>query len=191
MSNYFGPNDPLRTTGILKTLRADEVSLVAKKDKIICEIARKYIKGHKEKHLIQVARRNMRRLARLLIEARKIENNNSLPLVSLLHPTKFKLVVEATKVISGYNKNVAGFKSPSLAMQMGTLLKAALDTAYSLELQINIDSPKLRIFDVMTKLIEREWATEISSEANNNLNLNRFNKPTIMPVAEDLSVSQY
>ncbi|CAH0555105.1 unnamed protein product [Brassicogethes aeneus] len=187
MSTHFGVNDPLRTSGILKTLKADEISLVAKKDKTICEVARKYIKSHKEKHLISVARRNMRRLARLVIEARKIENNNSLTLVSLLHPSKFKVIVQATKIISCYDNKNCVFKSPSLAMQMGTLLKAALDTAYSVKLQVNIDSTKLRIFDVMKKLIEREWATEISTEANHNLNLNLFNKPTLMPVAEDLS----
>lgn len=189
MADYFGPNDPLRTSGILATLKADAVSLVAKKDKIICEIARKYIKSHKEKHLIKVARRDMRRLARLLIEARKIENNNSLPLISLLHPSKFKVIVEATKKMTNYDDKNNCFSSPSVAMQMGTLIKTAINTAQTLELQVNFESPKLRILDVMKKLVETEWTIEISTEAGQNLNLNRFNKPTIIPMAEDIAVS--
>lgn len=89
MADHFGPNDLLRTSGVLKTLKADEVSLVAKRDRIICEVARKYVKSHKEKHLVTVARRYMRRLARLLIEIRKSENDKSLSLLTILHPSKF------------------------------------------------------------------------------------------------------
>ncbi|KAK4887045.1 hypothetical protein RN001_003316 [Aquatica leii] len=38
----------------------------------------------------------------------------------------------------------------------------------------------------MTKLLENEWSMEVSTEANKNLNIKRFNKPTIIPVTEDL-----
>lgn len=188
MAEYFGPNDPLRTYGVLKTLKSDDVSLVAKRDKIICELARKYIKRHKDKHLVLVARRKMRRLARLLIEARKIECNSSLNMLSLLNPSKFKLIVQATKAIAQYDPGKRTFTSPSLALQMGTLLKEAITTAYSVQIQRDMESPLLKTLEVMKKLLEDEWATEISTEAGQNLNLNRFNKPTVTPRAEDLVV---
>lgn len=186
MSDHFGPNDPLRTSGVLKTLKADEISLVAKRDKIICEVARKYVKSHKDKHLIVVARRYMRRLATLLIEVRNIEKNKSLQFSSILHPSKFKSIIQATRRISGYDPSGRTFKSSSMALQLGTTIKKAINAAYSIEVQKNIASPSLGILDSMKKLIEEEWATEISIEASQNLNLNRFNKPTLMPVAEDI-----
>lgn len=186
MADHFGPNDPLRTGGVLDTLQADEISLVAKRDKIICEVARKYVKSHKEKHLVQVARRYMRRLARLLIEIRTIEKNNHLSLASILHPSKFKVIVQATRQISDYNASTKSFKSPSLALQMGTLLKKCLNAAYSIEIQKDINSPTLNVLNIMKQLIDDEWATEVSTEAGQNLNLNRFNKPTLIPVTEDL-----
>lgn len=67
MAGHFGPNDILRVSGVLNMMRADNVSMVIKKDSIICEVGRRYIRRHKDKHLLLVAKRNMRRLARLLI----------------------------------------------------------------------------------------------------------------------------
>lgn len=191
MAEHFGVNDPLRISGVLQSLKADEVSLVAKKDKIICEVARKYVKSHKDKHLVMVAKRYMRRLARLLIEVRKIESNNTASLSAILHPSKFKVIVTATRSIAKYDDDKRAFNSPSLALQMGTLLKKAITAAYSLEIQNDINSPKLNILDVMKKLIDEEWAVEVSTEAGQNLHLNRFNKPTIIPMAEDLTVSAF
>lgn len=189
MAGHFGPNDPLRIFGVLQTLKADEISLVAKKDKTICEVARRYIKCHKDKHLIMVARRHMRRLARLLIEVRKMENNNSLTFLALLHPSKFKVIVEATRSIAQYDCVKKTFSSPSLALQMGTLLKKAINAAYSSQIQVELNSPNLNILNVMKNLIDEDWAAEISTEAGQNLNLNRFNKPTLIPMAQDLAVS--
>ncbi|KAF5307703.1 hypothetical protein FQR65_LT18362 [Abscondita terminalis] len=186
MSTHFGPNDLLRTSGTLETLQADDISLVAKRDPIICEVARKYLKSHKEKHLVQVARRYMRRLARLLIEVRNREKNH-ISFLNLLHPSKFKAIVEATKSIASYDYDKKEFKSPSLALQMGTLLKKALNAATSMELQINFESPKIKAFNILQKLIDDDWATEISTEAGQNLNLNRFNKPSVIPMAEDIA----
>lgn len=77
---------------------------------------------HTQKHLIGVAKRYMRRLARLLIEVRKIERNNFLTVYELLHPSNFKSIVEATRLIAIYDATKKTFASPSLALQMGTLL---------------------------------------------------------------------
>ncbi|XP_074039988.1 uncharacterized protein [Leptinotarsa decemlineata] len=187
LAGYFGPNDPLRISGVLQSLKADIVSLVAKRDKIICEVGRRYVKCHKERHLISVAKRYMRRLARIVIEVRKILEDKSLTLASLLHPTKFKYIVIAVKSITNYDAGQKAFGSPSFALQMGTLIKKAIAAYYSLEVQENMNSDKLDELNVMKKLIEEEWAIEISTEAAQNINVKRFNKPTIVPIAEDLA----
>nr|CAI5865753.1 unnamed protein product [Callosobruchus analis] len=84
LASYFGSCDTLRVSGILWSLKADEISLVAKKIKLIREVAMRYITSQKQKHLPLVAKRNMRRLARLLIKVRKVEGDKSLTLMSLL-----------------------------------------------------------------------------------------------------------
>ncbi|KAG5877972.1 hypothetical protein JTB14_032233 [Gonioctena quinquepunctata] len=57
MAGHFGPNDILRSSGLFSMLRADEVSMVAKKDPNIYEVARRYIRRHKEKHLLLEAKK--------------------------------------------------------------------------------------------------------------------------------------
>lgn len=190
MSGQFGPTDILRTSGLLKMMRADNISLVAKRDSVICEVARRYIRSHKEKHLLIVAKRNMRRLARLLISVRKLSENNSLKMVDILTPVQFKKLIKATHDISEYDIQTRTFKSPSLALQMGTLIKNAINTAFSLEVQKSgTHSQRLNDLKTLTRLIETDWAYEISSEAGQNLAINKFNKPTFIPLAEDVAVS--
>ncbi|VEN47397.1 unnamed protein product [Callosobruchus maculatus] len=187
MAGPFGPEDPLRISGILNMMKPDEVSMVAKRDNLICEVARRYIKRHKEKHLLLVAKRHMRRLARLLISVRKLDNNPQVNLFGLLVPNKFKVLVRATKEIAEYDSKERCFKSPSLALQMGTLLKSAVNTAYSSEVQsANCSRDRLEELKALNVLIETDWADEISSEAGQNLNVNKFNKPTLIPMAEDI-----
>lgn len=190
MVGPFGPNDPLKVSGLLNMMRADEVSMVARKDEVICEVARRYIKSHREKHLLSVAKRYMRRLARLVISARKISEFQTIKLISLLDPSKFKVLVKATKVIAEYDEKERVFKSPSLGLQMGTLIKHAINAAVSIETQRE-DSSKERLEKLksLTTLIETDWALEVSSEAGQNLVINKFNKPSVIPVAEDIKVS--
>lgn len=190
MAGNFGPNDVLRKTGLLNMLRADNVSLVVKKDPIICEVGRRYIRRHKEKHLLLVAKRTMRRLGRLLIAVRQIALKQHLTLIETLTPQNFKMLIRATHNISGYNEQTRSYDSPSLALQMGTIIKNAIDTAKSIEIQRPTPSTdRLRQLKDLATLIEADWACEVSSEAAQNLAINRFNKPTLLPMAEDIDVS--
>ncbi|XP_060537267.1 uncharacterized protein LOC132708736 [Cylas formicarius] len=193
MVGNFGPNDPLKISGLINMLRADETSLVAKKDQLICEVGRRYIKSHKEKHLLVVAKRNMRRLARLLISVRTLKNNKTLGLAEILLPKMFKILVLATRNIAEYDVENRSFKSPSLALQMGTLIKHAVNTACSIEIQK--ENPRknyIENFKELIKLIDNDWAIEVSSEAGQNLAYKKFNKPTLIHVAEDIKkLDQY
>nr|CAI5817390.1 unnamed protein product [Callosobruchus analis] len=187
MAGPFGPNDPLRISGVLNMMKPDDVSMVAKRDELICEVARRYIKRHKEKHLLLVAKRHMRKLARLLICVRKLDNSPTVNMSEILSPNKFKVLVHATKEIAEYDSRERCFKSPSLALQMGTLLKSAVNTAYSSEVQReNCNRDRLEELKALNILIGTDWADEISSEAGQNLNVNKFNKPTLIPMAEDI-----
>ncbi|XP_072399761.1 uncharacterized protein [Diabrotica undecimpunctata] len=187
MCGTFEPNDPLVTGKVLNFMRADDISLVAKKDYLICEVGRTYITHHQEAHLGAVAKRNMRRLARMLIKVREINKNNKLRLVDILSANYFKYIVEATKVIAGYSETNRTYRSPSLAMQMGALIKSAIDSSIYMELQKEFSSTtKLEQFRTLKTLIESDWSVQVSCEANQNLSINGSNKPTLIPSAEDI-----
>lgn len=60
---------------VFPRMRADHISLMAKKDPLICEFGSRYIKIHRGAHFINIASRKMRELARFLIEMRKLNSN--------------------------------------------------------------------------------------------------------------------
>nr|CAI5820012.1 unnamed protein product [Callosobruchus analis] len=113
----------------------------------------------------------MRRLARLLICVRKLDNSPTVNMSEILSPNKFKVLVHATKEIAEYDSRERCFKSPSLALQMGTLLKSAVNTAYSSEVQReNCNCDRLEELKALNILIGTDWADEISNEAGQKLN---------------------
>lgn len=173
MSGEFSPDDILKTSGLLYVMRADATSLAAKTDPIICEVGRRYIQTHKQKGLLLVAKRKMRRLARLLIRVKKMAKSSLLTLLDVLKPEHFNMLIKATCDIAEYNKETRSFKSPSLAFQMGPLLKNAINVAFSLEIK-KPDMFTKRLVDLkaLTKLIEADWVYKMSREVGEDLACN-------------------
>lgn len=178
-------NDVLRKE-IFPFMRADSISFTAKTDPLICAVARRYLKSHRGKQFRLVASRKMRQLAALLIEIRKKIKVKSM--FDALDPLNFDVLVECTKIISRYNSETETYGVPSLASHMGTELKDCIDVAYNLALkkyrQDNECTNKLKI---LKELIENEWRFEISTIANNDLQQKKWNKPSLIPLAEDLT----
>lgn len=58
-------NDLLRKE-IFPRMRADNISFTAKTDQLICAVAARYLKSHRDKQFHQVASRKMRQLLCLL-----------------------------------------------------------------------------------------------------------------------------
>lgn len=189
MVGNFGPNDVLKVSGLLTMLKPDAISMIAKKDTVICEVARRYIRSHKETHLLPVAKRYMRRLSRLLLKTRELEKNDRLNMIDILRPQKFEVLVQATQLIAEYDDKSRTFKSPSLALQMGTLIKHAINTASSIEMQKeNCSKELLEKLRSLKELIETDWAHLLSSAAGQNLAINKFNKPSLIPLTADIRV---
>ena len=87
---------------VFPRMMADEISLAAKKDMLICLYGSRHLKTQREKHQINVTSRKMRELGRLLVEIKKRDNsiNN---LLQSLRASKFKVIVEAIKTASKYD----------------------------------------------------------------------------------------
>lgn len=176
-------------------MRADDISLVAKKDSIITHFGAQYIKIHRKKHFVNVASRKMRKLAKLLKELRKIDSSKN-NLIDALKPEKFEAIVHATKTISKYDKNGEFLKSPTLAMNLGTSLKQCCDIAllqvYQKKIAYTVKQAELEgDLKTLVHLIESQWKYQISSQAANDLSINKWNKVTLLPLASDIKLFKY
>lgn len=70
----FTDTDEQLVKNVFPRMAADKISFVAKSDKFLKAFGSRYLKSHKEKHLVTVVSQKMRTLARYLI-AMKSENN--------------------------------------------------------------------------------------------------------------------
>lgn len=176
---------------VFPRMRSDNISLTAKTDSLICAFGARYIKIHREKHFILVASRKMREMAKLLIELRKLDSSIN-QLFDALKPKYFDLLIRAVKTVAKYNIEKDCYKSPTYALNAGTMLKQCCDIAIYFALKKadvsnTIDSAEAEAeIKSLLLLIEGNWRFEISSQAASDLNLNKWNKVTIVPLASDL-----
>ncbi|KAK4882326.1 hypothetical protein RN001_005645 [Aquatica leii] len=172
-------------------MRPDDVSLVAKKDELICAFGARYLKIHKEEHFVNVTSRKMRELARLVIAIRNM-NPQLTSLIKILKPKNFDILLEATKTVARFDKNHDTFNSPTYAMNIATSLKQCCDIAIMENLKrkyVNVSVSTAEIesdLKTLIHLINANWKFEISSQAGNDLNVNKWNKISIIPLAQDL-----
>ncbi|KAK4886596.1 hypothetical protein RN001_002867 [Aquatica leii] len=178
---------------VFPRMRADEISLVAKKDPLICAYGARYMRIHREKHFIAVTSRKMREIARLLIELKKIEPAIKC-LFDALKPKYFDIIVAATKIVAKYNAEKDKYISPTYAMHMGTYLKQCAEIAIIFALKRKEIAEKVTSAEAeadlktLIKVIESQWQYEVSSQAASDLNTNKWNKVTIVPLASDLKL---
>ncbi|XP_072387629.1 uncharacterized protein [Diabrotica undecimpunctata] len=176
---------------VFPRMRADNVSLVAKKDPLICAFGSRYLKIHREQHFIPVASRKMRELAKIVIELRK--NSSSIKtLFDSLKPEYYDSLVFATKIVSKYDNESKTFKAPSFAKNIGTTIKQCCDIALMLnakksEFTVRSASAKADLKSLI-QIIEGNWKYDISSQAANDLDMKKWNKVTLIPPASDLKL---
>jgi hypothetical protein len=154
-------------------MRADKVSLEAQKDGLICAFGTRYLNTHREKHFVSVMSRKMRELSKMLMEARKIEPTIT-TMLSALQPHNFDVFVEAAKQLGRYDAE----------KDVVTLYAYKKTGVFS-----TVSSVKV-VADLKTliHLFETNWKFDISSQAASNLNLKKWNKITVIPLASDLKL---
>lgn len=177
--------DQLLTSKLFPHMRADEIGLVAKKDPLICAYAYSYIKGRQSKGNLDVVRQNVRRLGKLLLFAQK-HNPEIKYLIDLLQPSYFRLIIKGVNVIARYNEGTDLYESPTVGMNLGTLLKKCCDLAFIEMLEVKNSHEKRENFKILKMLIESKWSDEISAQAATNLNENKWNKNELLPLTSDL-----
>ncbi|KAL1488739.1 hypothetical protein ABEB36_014538 [Hypothenemus hampei] len=178
---------------VFPKMRNDEVSMIAQRDILICAFAARYMKLHREKHFINVTYRKMRELAKLLMEMKKIELSITC-LLDALRPKHFDCMIAATKIVAKYDEKEGIYEAPTYAMNIATTLTQCCDIAIvrTLKRKEIYSSLTAAEFEAELKstihLIKTQWRFEVSSQALNNLNINKWNKVTLIPLASDLKL---
>jgi len=177
---------------VFPRMAPDNISLVVKNDPLIRAFGTRYLKCHKEKHLITVVSNKMRELGRFLMAMRQ-NCDTLLTLQDCLTPNLFDNIIKSTKQIAGYDSKTDSFGAPSLVLKIGTSLKQCCDIA---EYMILKKSPLLRpvkdtdISDIKTveNLIQKQWSYELATNASKELYQKKWNKPALLPLTSDIKI---
>lgn len=175
---------------VFPRMRPDKVSLEAKNDFLICAFGARYLKIHREKHFVNVTSRKMRELSKILLELKKIEPsiNN---LFQALNPKFYDKIVEVTKLVSKYDNINDTYISPTFAINISTSLKQCCDIAIHMIIK---QEPSVQMANceaslkTMINLLQSNWRFDVAHQAASDLNIKKFNKITIVPLASDLKL---
>nr|CAI5859488.1 unnamed protein product [Callosobruchus analis] len=177
--------DELLKEELFPRMRADDITLTAKKDILICNYAYSYMKGRRSKGNLDLVRQNVRRLARLVLHAKDVSPDIN-DLLSLLSPMHFSIIVDGVNKIGGYNKHDDVYESPTVAINFGTLIKKCCDLAYIILLKKSETETQRKGLKTLKMLVESQWANEVSAQACANLNSKKWNKEQLLPLTSDL-----
>lgn len=174
-------------------MKPDNISLIAKKDSLICLFGESYLNKHKRKQMNVVASNKIREMARLKLALQSLSTEKDL--IDYLKPEMYDHIITAAKIISGYDPELKTFTSASLAMHLGTSLKFLCDVAKKAiitknflfgEFEDKLRKKKLKDIADTREMISNHWCNDISSLANKVLNEGKWEKPKLLPLTEDI-----
>lgn len=159
-------------------MRLDNISFVTKSDPLIGLYGEMLLNKNKRQQMAKVVSNKMREMVRLLISLKSIDIEIR-SLFDASKPDMFQNLKSATKIISGFDIETKSFKSPSIALHMGTNLKLVCDVAFKIVEKRNIPQMKIanrdekkKEINELRKVIAEHWCSELSSLTLQNLKEN-------------------
>jgi len=190
----FSSEDTRLVEEVFPRMAPDEISLIVKNDPLIRAFGTRYIKCHREKHLIAVVSNKMRELGRFLLAMRESEKNCQ-SLQDCLKPELFDKIINCTKVVAGYDEKSDKFGAPSLVLKLGTSLKQCCDIAEYLLIKRSTSlcpstntSQDIANIKSVENLITKQWSYELSTNASKELYQKKWNKPAFLPLTSDIKI---
>ncbi|KAJ8315921.1 hypothetical protein KUTeg_006528 [Tegillarca granosa] len=171
---------------VICNMQEGEVKIIVEKDSLIKEFGSRQLENvDKEVSSTQVISTKMRELARLMIAFADIDSN-ILHLKQAILPINWEKLLTAIKNVAGYNVSTGRYEIPSLALKLGYSLKHCANIAYCHAIIDGDETTKKNYIDFL-QLYNTEFYTRISSKAQYTLHIDKFNKPLLLPLSEDVT----
>jgi hypothetical protein len=127
----------------------------------------------------------MRELARLLLELKKIDTNVK-QFSDVFVPHKFELIIAAVNAVAGFCEDNGTYAIPSLVKKLGHSVKHCANLLKGEIIKKKGTAQQRTQIEDFTYLFDSEWSLKLSRHANNDLYVGKWNKPTMLPLAEDV-----
>ena len=168
---------------ILSKMRDDEVKKIVESDQLIMNFGEKlFEKVGTKVHQHQYVSQRLRELARLILEMREFKIND---LETSLQPLNWEKIILGVRKVAGFDTGTDRYKIPTLCLKIGHSLQKCAKILKTKAI-IQQDDEKKNCASSFLELYSSEWTTSISSKAHNTLHHLKFNKPSYLPLAEDV-----
>lgn len=170
-------------SNIINIMREDSVKVAVLSDSTIIKHGMAMYADHgSQTHKHSYISNKMRELGRLLIELRKLGVNT---IFESLDKSNWDTLIEAVNSLCRFEPSSDQYGIPSLACKIGhALKKLAEDIAF--EKLKSGDKEGEEMAETFLKLYERGWTTAVSAKAVRTLESNKYNKPKLLPMVEDI-----
>ena len=172
---------------IFSAMNPDDITFIASRDALIISFGEKLYQkhGHKQ-HKHQYIKQKLRELSRFLLVARN-ECDQITDLESCINPTRFSVMITSVKKLCGYESFGNSFQTPSLALKIGQNLKACADILRNKALMSDDECLEKKAINFHT-LCDSDWSSSVSAAAYATLEMQRQNKPHVLPLTEDVTL---
>lgn len=166
----------------------DGVGKVAKTDPLIINLGNQWMQRNVGNRIMRKYYTSsiMRLAARLLINARQMTKDDSISMDSLLQPKYFDIVAQAALKCSKQDESdEEDLQSPSNAVKLGFDIKRMASAKLAMAL-IGDDQGKKDEAKAFLTLLKIKWGLQVTKLARMVLSEKNFNKPTQLPLPEDV-----
>ncbi|MEQ2259538.1 hypothetical protein XENORESO_013403, partial [Xenotaenia resolanae] len=169
---------------LLGPMKQDDVTTAVRNDLSIIQFAQSLYNRHgQDPTKYEYIRQKLREIGRLLICLRTEFSVHNLE--EAVKPANFQRVVQAVKIVAGFDDENHSYQTPSLALKLGHTLNKICDIIHCRALMAE-DEELIKSTNTFKKLYTSKWSELVSHTALNTLSHAKYNKPLTLPFTEDV-----
>lgn len=148
-------------------------------DELVILFGNKLCQKYKDPHHYDMVHQKLRQLGRFLIELRKHDRDVA-DMFSVFYPRHYDVTISSVQSLAGLNEAETGFKTPSLATYLGTMLKQVGKLCVTIGIKRE-DKAQQSVAEDFVKLIAEDYPTSITRTALETQALNKRRTKIILP----------
>lgn len=172
-------------THLYPYMREDNIVRGIRYDKLITLFSNKQCDVYSaHPHMYQMVRARVRLLGRF-VQAIKERNNNIKEFADVFQPRNYDDALHAVRIVAAFNSTTRTFAHPSVASNLGTLLKYCGAIIRSEYIRLELSSDQRRVEDFL-KLHEEDYGASINRVVMETQLQNNRHKTVVLPSSDDI-----
>lgn len=173
---------------IFPTMQDDNIAKSIRYDELIVLFGNKLCQKYKDPHFYDMIRQKLRQLGRFLLEVRK-QDKEIYDFFSIFYPKHYDATIAAVQSLAGLNDSGTGFKIPSLATSLGTLIKQICKLCISEWIKRH-NKEKQKYAENFLKLLIEDYTSSVSRTALETQARKKRQSTVVLPSKNDIQKLQ-